>query len=655
MLVYQATKSEFMDDVERDVIVDHISRAFEQRVHGTNPAEVRSWQNSMQHMYKVLNSPDIPNTCGVAIEFGVPYTSSRIDFLPTGTAAPQLEEPSYDAAVIIELKQWSELQAVDGKDDLVRTFVGKANRVVTHPSYQAWSYARMIEDYNEAVRNEQIVLLPCAYLHNYHAAPDGDPLFDARYAESLASAPAFCAGDVFKLRAFICRHITRGDDGAVLYRIESGRLKPSKSLQDALSGMLEGNDEFVMIDDQKVVFETAAELARLSRSDGRKRVMIVRGGPGTGKSVVAVNLLVRLTAEEMVVQYVSKNSAPRNAYSRLLRARKRTKAYIDNLFRGSGAYYDMPSDSFDTLVVDEAHRLNERSGLYGNLGNNQTQELIDAARFSIFFIDERQRVTLKDAGSVAEIRRLAERAGAEIQEMALASQFRCNGSDSYLDWLDDALDIRPAADREPADCDYDFRVYDDPNDLMAAVVARNGERSKARVVAGYCWEWPTKTRGNRTAGHVSIPDHDFAKSWNLDSTTTWAIDDDSVDQVGCVHTSQGLEFAYVGVIIGDDMRFEHGHVVTDRSKRAKTDASLKGIGTIAKTDPQRADQVADEIIRNTYRVLMTRGMKGCFVYCTDAALAAHLKSLWPRSSAGAAYVPMPSDGSQRAAEDPLEG
>jgi DUF2075 family protein len=634
MLVYQATKSEFMDDVERDVIVERISRAYEQRIHRTSASEVRSWQNSMQHMYKVLNSPDIPGSCGVAIEFGVPGTNKRIDFVLTGSAAPKLPEPTYDAAVIIELKQWDELEVVDGRDDLVRTRVGRPGNVVTHPSYQAWSYARMIEDYNEAVREEQIVLLPCAYLHNYYASGADDPLFDPRYAESLRSAPAFCAGDVFKLRAFICRHITRGDDGVVLYRIESGRLKPSKSLQDALSGMLDGNSEFVMIDDQKVVFETALDLARQSRADGQKRVMIVRGGPGTGKSVVAVNLLVHLTAEEMVVQYVSKNSAPRNVYSRLLRARKRTKAYIDNLFRGSGNYYDLPSDSFDALVVDEAHRLNEKSGLYANRGDNQTRELIDAARFSVFFIDESQRVTLKDAASIAEIRLLAERAGAQVEEAELASQFRCNGSDMYLEWLDDALGIPSAGDQDFAGFDFDFRVFDDPNDLMAAIVERNAERNKARVVAGYCWEWPTNSRGSRGAGHVSIPEHGFARSWNLDSTTTWAIDDDSVDQIGCIHTSQGLEFDYVGVIIGDDMRSEDGRVVTDRVKRAKTDASLNGIGPIAKTDPERANRIADEIIRNTYRVLMTRGMKGCYVYCTDALLRDHF-----RARLGAAAVP----------------
>ena len=645
MLVYQATKREFMDDAESDAIVRRISDEFQKRLHRPNPGEVRAWQNSMQYMYKVLNTQDIPGQCGVAIEFGVPYTSSRIDFLLTGRSA------STDAAVIIELKQWDSLRTVPNKDGVVQTYVAGAQREVPHPSYQAWSYARMIEDYNEAVREAQIALEPCAYLHNYRMQPTGDPLVAEQYAGYLEKAPVFCAGDIPRLREFICRHITEADDGKVLYEIESGRLRPSKSLQDALASMLAGNDEFVMIDDQKVVFEAAVELALDARKTGRKQVLIVRGGPGTGKSVVAVNLLVRLTNEDLVCQYVSKNSAPRNVYSRLLQGRNRSRAYISNLFRGPGKFFELPEDSFDALVVDEAHRLNEKSGLYRNLGDNQMRELIDAARFTVFFIDEQQRVTMHDAGAVADIRLFAERAGADVVEMELTSQFRCNGSDAYLNWLDDVLGIQPMQ-VEFGDLDYDFRVFDEPNELFEAIRERNGEANKARVVAGYCWEWPTKTRSNPNAAHVVIEEHDFARPWNLASTDTWAIDEESVEQVGCVHTSQGLEFDYVGVIVGDDMRFEDGRIVTDTSKRAKTDQSLRGIKAIQKEDPERAQRTADEIIRNTYRVLMTRGMKGCYVFCTDEELREYLRSKMPQRQG--AYQRRFDAEPQLAAEDNLE-
>ncbi|MBN2840126.1 MAG: DUF2075 domain-containing protein [Coriobacteriia bacterium] len=644
MLVYQATKAEFMDDVDRDLIADHITAAFERRIHRANPREVESWRNSMQYMYRVLNTEEIPGGCGVAIEFGVPYTSSRIDFLLTGR-----QDGDRDAAVIVELKQWSALEAVPTKDAIVRTFVGGAHREVSHPSYQAWSYARMIEDYNEAVRDAQIELIPCAYLHNYHTADGYDPLLDPAYLEYLERAPAFCNGDALKLRDFICRSITHADDGQVLYHIESGRLRPSKSLQDALAGMLDGNDEFVMIDDQKVVFEAAVALAREAQRTGEKHVFIVRGGPGTGKSVVAVNLLVRLTAEEMTVQYVSKNSAPRNVYARLLRGRDRTLSYINNLFRGSSAFWELTEESFDALVIDEAHRLNEKSGLYGNLGENQIAELIAAARFTVFFIDETQRVTLRDAGTVSDIRAHAEAAGAHVHEADLFSQFRCNGSDGYLTWLDDVLGIR-SAEEDVADLDYDFRVFDDPNEMHAAIAGKNLVANKARVVAGYCWEWDGKQRANSNHHDIVIPEHTYARSWNLNNSDTWAIDEGSVDQVGCIHTCQGLEFDYVGVIVGDDLRFEDGRVITDRTKRAKSDQALRGVKKLAETDPERAERIADELTRNTYRVLMTRGMKGCYVFCTDAALAEYLRSRVP----GSRYVPTNAE-LPLAAEDPLEG
>ena len=640
MLIYKATKSEFMHDVDTDTIVARITDAFEERLHRANAAEVRSWNNSMLYMYKVLNTSDIPDRCGVAIEFGVPYTNSRVDFLLTGRGNRADGAPETDAAVIIELKQWVELEAVPEQDGIVRTFVGGANRFTSHPSYQAWSYAQMIEAYNETVREAQIDLLPCAYLHNYKVAEGYDPLLDPAYLEYLERAPAFCNGDVVKLRDFICRHIQRGDDGQVLYSIESGRLRPSKSLQDALSGMLDGNEEFVMIDDQKVIFEHAVHLAREAQQTGERQVLIVRGGPGTGKSVVAVNLLVRLTAEDLVVQYVSKNSAPRNVYTKLLQGGKRSKAYISGLFRGPGKFFEHTGEPLDVVVVDEAHRLNEKSGLFQNLGENQIKEIIAASRFSVFFIDETQRVTIKDIGSVSDIKAFAELAGAHIHEAELNSQFRCNGSDSYLDWLDDALGIRVTEERI-IDLDYDFRVFDDPNDLFEAIAEKNASANKARVVAGYCWEWPKESKGNPAVHDIVMAEHDFAKSWNLDVTGTWAIDGGSIDQVGCVHTSQGLEFDFVGVIIGEDLRMENGALITDHTKRARSDASLKGIKSMMKSDPERALRVADEIIRNTYRVLMTRGLKGCYVFCVNPELAALLRKRMPGSNLFVSRVQRP--------------
>ena len=171
--------------------------------------------------------------------------------------------------------------------------------------------------------------------------------------------------------------------------------------------------------------------------------------------------------------------------------------------------------------------------------------------------------------------------------------------------------------------DYDITIADNPEEMMTAIRQKNLKDNKARMLAGYCWDWVSKN--DRTKDDIVIAPS-FRVQWNFSSTSTWAIDKDSVDQIGCIHTSQGLEFSYAGVIIGNDLRYENGEVITDFSARARTDQSLKGlVGKCRRKDPE-ALLTADMIIRNTYRTLLSRAMKGCIVYCTDRALADHIRS-----------------------------
>ncbi len=523
---------------------------------------------------------------------------------------------------MIELKQWDELEAIPGRDGLVQTYTGNAVRQVVHPSYQAWSYAMLISDYNASVQEGMVSIFPCAYLHNYRRH-DQDPLDAEQYGVYLEDAPAFTRGEVTKLREFIKKSIRTGDNKELIYKIDSGRIKPSKSLQDSIAKMLKGNREFIMLDEQKVVYEEILNESRQSVQDDKKRVVIVKGGPGTGKSVVAVNLLAELTKENQFCQYVSKNSAPRNVYRKKLKGSIR-KSSVDNMFKGSGIYTETDNNMIDTILVDEAHRLNEKSGMFHNMGENQIKEIIHAAKCSVFFIDESQRVTLQDIGRVDEIRKWAEEEKAQVTEMELVSQFRCNGSDGYLAWLDHTLEIRDTANFDMEDIDYDIRILDSPTKMQELIIEKNRtSHNRARILAGYCWNWKKEGVNDPSVHDIKIGD--FEISWNLKNTTTFAIDEDSIHEAGCIHTSQGLEFDYVGVIIGDDMRYENGMVVTDFTKRARTDQSLKGIKKLYKENPELANKEADEIIKNTYRTLMTRGMKGCYVYCTDQRLAAYLK------------------------------
>ena len=617
MLIYNGLKSDFMSDTENDVLETKLYDAIKNKMNrSTGLSELNSWRNSLKEMYITLNDSNIPSDVGVAIEYNIPQTSKRVDFLISGYG-----KDNKGNVIIVELKQWEKLQAIEGQEAIVETFTGGANRRVVHPSYQAWSYAALIKDYNEYVQDADIELHPCAYLHNYPRV-ENDPLDAKQYKEVLADAPAFTYGQRDALRNFIKKSIITGDNEDTLVKIEHGKIRPSKQLQDSISGMLEGNKEFIMLDEQKVVYENILSLSTKCQKDGKKRTIIVEGGPGTGKTVVAINLLAELTKRNQFVQYVSKNAAPRTVYGYKLKGTMK-KCSVDNLFKGSGCYTEAPMNSVGTILADEAHRLNEKSGMFQNMGENQIKEIIHASRCSVFFIDESQRVTTSDIGSIAEIEKWAERENSEVIKMELVSQFRCNGSDGYLAWIDDVLQIRDTANYDLEGIDYDIRICDSPKEMEHIVIEKNRIRNRARILAGYCWNWPKDTRNDVNYHDIKIGDYGI--SWNLDGGDAFAINPDSVHEAGCIHTSQGLEFDYVGVIIGDDMRYENGEIVTDYSKRAKTDQSMKGIKGLAKDDPEKASQLADEIIKNTYRTLMTRGMKGCYVYCTDSELAAYLK------------------------------
>ncbi len=619
MIVYSATKSAF----QNDIMTNNIGQIILNKYHDTTGKntgvyEVNSWSNSLQFMDRVLNDDVIPADAGISIEYHIPRSSKRIDFIITG-----LNHDNKESVVIIELKQWMKAQLTE-KDAVVITRFKHGEKETPHPSYQAWSYKRLLEDYNQTVEEEQIKLLPCAYLHNYEM---DNVIANEFYKEYIDQAPLFLRDDALKLREFIKTHIRYGDKSKILYRIDHGKIRPSKNLADQLSSMLAGNDEFVMIDDQKIVFETALKLASES-SETNKNVLIVQGGPGTGKTVVAINLLVELTNMQLVAQYVTRNSAPREVYEvKLTESFK--KSHISNMFSGSGAFHKLDSNIYDALIVDEAHRLNAKSGIFSHLGENQIKEIINSSKFSIFFIDEDQKVTLKDIGDKEEIRKYAKKLGATVFELELESQFRCNGSDGYLAWLDNTLQIHETANTFFEDNDYDFKIFDDPKKLHDVIIGKNTVKNKARMVAGYCWKWVSKKNPNLKDIQIG----NYKATWNLDKDgQAWIIQPNSVTEVGCIHTSQGLEVDYIGVIVGSDLLVRDGKVFTVPEERASTDKSIHGWKKMAEVDPEGTKKRLDAIIKNTYRALMTRGTKGCYVYFIDKEIEKYFRSQLAKST-----------------------
>lgn len=616
MIIYSSIVSKFHEDIINGVIADRIEDGFrKQGLTHNNPREHRAFENSLPQIDGVFDeSFGINRNLNVAIELQIPLTSKRIDFIITGR-----DDHGKSNAVIIELKQWEDIELSD-KKDIVITYVARAYREEAHPSYQAYSYAKTIENFNESIQKKNIRMIPCAFLHNFNES-NRYKIEDERYRTIIKEAPLFLQRDRKKLADFIKKYVVNPDDGKILYEIENGKIRPSTALQDEIERLIKGNDSFKLLDEQKVAYETILKTINESLKTDTKHTIIVQGGPGTGKSVIAIKMLSSLIRDGFNAIYTSKNSAPREVYYKKLAGGDFKKAYIKNLFKGSGVFVDSTKNEFDCIIADEAHRLNKKS-IFNGKGENQIKEIINAAKVSVFFIDEDQRIASSDIGSIDEIKKWAKVLDSKAyfgKELTLTSQFRCNGSDAYLAFLDNLLEIRPTANVSFDRKEYDIKVFDSPSAMREELRKKNEINNKSRIVAGYCYDWIS--RDDLTKFDIQIGS-DFKAQWNFSNTKTWAIDKDSFDQIGCIHTCQGLEFDHVGVIIGKDLIYRHGNVLTNKDARAKTDKSLKGY----KNNPLH-EKDCDIIIKNTYRTLLTRGQKGCYIFCEDKALNENIKKM----------------------------
>ena len=614
MILYGSSTATFSLDVDSNQITDKIRDAFKSKMgYQPAPAEQHAWNNSLQFMERIIRNANLPGDCGVLIEFNIPSTSKRIDFLIAGR-----DQEHRDNFVIIELKQWETAQATR-QADIVSTFTGGRMQNVTHPSYQAWSYKQFLIDMNEAIQQGDFIGDACAYLHNYARKTD-EPLLASQYNDIVQDTPLYFKDDYQKLQEYLYQHVCKGRGINTLYLIENGKLRPSRKLMDHVAGLLDCNGEFILLDEQKVVYETILEKAT---DPDRKTVILVEGGPGTGKSVISMNAFGQLLRRRKNVNFVAPNAAFRKVMiENLVRQQPRSRARLTNLFKGSGVFWNSPDNFFDILIVDEAHRLKNGSA-YMYKGENQVEDIVRSAFVSVFFIDDNQQVRPVDIGSTREIKRQAAQFQADLIELKLTAQFRCAGAEGFINWITDVLQIEQTGNFDGWDeKEFEFMLCDSPHDVYQHIRRRNGQGAKARLLAGYAWEWTSEEDGNDRgqALDVAIEEHDFRMPWNpRASRELWAVQPDGLNTIGCIHTSQGLEFDYVGVIIGNDLKFnvQTGEVWADASEY-KDKPGMKGI---------RNNQAElSRLVKNIYKVLCSRGMRGCYVYCRDDGLREYMRA-----------------------------
>ncbi len=610
MIIYKNDLLGFQNDVDSNMIADLVESSFLSKI-GRRIAlnEKRAITNSMQFMESIVRKADLSETCGVQLEYMIPTTSKRIDFMIAGK-----DGQGNKNFVIVELKQWDKKIEATRKDGIVKTPYHYED---PHPSYQAYAYKSFLMDFHEDIYNGRLKPFSCAYLHNYRRNHP-EPLEYVTYEKLVKDTPIYFKDDYEKLQKFLNKHVRYGSGEEILYEIEKGKIRPSKKLIDYVTGMFEGNSEFTLLDKQKLAYETALDIAKNSK---QATAVIIKGGPGTGKSVISVNLLGALLKEKLNPLFVAPNAAFREVIIDKL-AQNHSKTRLRNIFSGSSSFTDMEKNAYDVIIVDEAHRLkNQKAFMYQ--GENQVKDILNAGRTAIFFIDDDQVIRPEDIGSVAELKKRAKEYGMNVREMELSVQFRCSGAEGYVNWLNNTLHIKDTANYDGWESeDFEFKIFEDPNKLREAILEKDRQNFNSRILAGYAWSWTSHKKGNPDADvdDIVILEHDFSMPWNSRKVgSTWAIDEEGVHQAGCIHTSQGLEFDYVGVIVGNDLCFDPDKMEFYADWKSYKDSAGKS-GLKEKPEELKA------LIKNIYKVLMSRAHMGCYVYFVDKEAEKYFKT-----------------------------
>jgi|694.fasta_scaffold20147_2 DUF2075 family protein len=624
MIIYQKTLREFIFESQKHLVLvnEILSKMLKRQVKSESElnSEEISWNQSLPRLANLLDKPNIDHDLDVALEYTIHQSGERIDFIIYGD-----DRDNNKSLVLIELKQWSQVRDAN-KPYYVYTMGGSGLEDYQHPSYQVYNYGNVLQMFNEYVQNEKVRINSCAYLHNL--SPNYTLIKNVNKYPITNESPVFLMGEEDKLFDFVNKYVKKPNK-SIIYEIDNGRVVPSIKFSDMFRRALSGNPIFSFDDKQMYSISSIIEQVKEADSKNVRKTILIKGSPGTGKSIVALNAIgllmnPKVSGKVYNAVYTTANAAPRYMFEKIFEQSEKGNRVLDNVLKTPAIFGKSSELDFDCVLVDEAHRIYKWK--FG-IGVPNTVDILDkifyASRVNVFFIDEDQAVTDKDFATIDQIKSYAKRYRSEIIEapqLSLTTQFRVLGGDRYIKFIRQFLGYQ-SYDFKYSFKNYDFRVFDNPSEMREALRQKNNLLGKSRMISGYTYEW-TGNQSERTNNdfHIHL-EGGFKAKWNLkkNGNYSYVSDDDSFEEVGCIHTIQGIDLNYAGVIIGKDLTFNGKELVFDKKKNAKSDKT-SGIRTAS-------DELAKRLIRNTYNVLLTRGIHGTYVYCEDKALSNYLKSL----------------------------
>lgn len=621
MALLRLNPSQLLGAAETESVVERLLAQMLYRAgYRPSPGEVNSWRASLPVLANDLIDAGL-HKVEMLVEHQLPLTSRRVDVVLAGFH-PRTGEPSY---VLVELKQWSQAGVFEDEPELV-SVDPYGNRPVLHPVAQVRGYCEYLTDFMPMLADARDPVAGVAYLHN--ASEQG--------IAALRALPESTFGRLYSgdqrgdLHAFLRSRLDADQLGVTAGdALLSAHTGPSRQLLAVAADEVNGRERFTLLAEQQLAYRTVLHAVTKASTADHKQVIVISGGPGSGKSVIALSLMGALAARGRSVVHATGSQS----FTKTMRkVAGKGSPRVQRLFRYFNQFMEAEKNGLDVLIADEAHRIRETSvSRYTKAAfrtdRPQVDELIAAARVPVFLLDEYQVVRPGELGSVAEITSYAEKLGLETVVINLNEQFRCGGSEPYVRWVKGLLGLEGLTPTpwvtDPA---FEVRLVSSPEEMASFLEGRRNAGFGARITAGFCWPWSDPVDG-RLVDDVVIGS--WSRPWNVKgeravgsapASALWATEPGGFDQVGCIYTAQGFEYDWNGVIFGPDLvrRGDSWVVQRDRSR----DPALRSAAAVS-------DEELDQLLRNVYKVLLTRGMIGTLIYSTDLETQRFFASLLP--------------------------